>query len=207
MIYFKCVGCGKRLQIDDQWAGKSGSCPYCKAISPVPGPQQQTNTNRIGFVCSGCGAQLNIGREWAGKLGNCPYCGVNSPVPVTNTPVPAGPRRSSKLGILARLVAWPVIGLTGWIILFFFLGMGDWILPFIVGGFGSVFGILFIYWALMQIIMWIWCPREMKLWKSGGGDPFFDTLPPPFNNDPDEVKYQELFRERLRLEEEGHNFD
>jgi hypothetical protein len=124
-----------------------------------------------------------------------------------NSPVPGYPRRSSKIGILARLVAWPVIGLTGYIIFFALVGMGDWIMPFIVGGLGSVFGILFLYWALMNIIMWILNPREMKLWKMGGGDPFFDTLPPPFNNDPDSTRYFELYQERLRLEEQGHKFD
>jgi hypothetical protein len=160
----------------------------------------------ISFNCNGCGARLQIGEEWAGKLGNCPYCQTISPVPglqqQTNYP-----KRSSKLGILARLVAWPVIGITGWIILFALLGMGDWVLPFLVGGLGTVFGLLFIYWFLMNLIMWVLNPREMRLWRKGGGDPFFDTLPSPFNTDPSEVRYRELFLERERLEEEGHNFD
>jgi hypothetical protein len=36
--------------------------------------------------------------------------------------------------------------------------------------------------------------------RKGGGDPWFDSLPPPFNDDPPEVRYQELFREKLRQE-------
>ena len=32
------------------------------------------------------------------------------------------------------------------------------------------------------------------MWKAGGGDPFIDTLPSPINNDPDSVRYQELFQ-------------
>ena len=36
--------------------------------------------------------------------------------------------------------------------------------------------------------------------RKGGGDPFFDTLHWPFNNDDDSVRYQELYREKERME-------
>jgi hypothetical protein len=45
-------------------------------------------------------------------------------------------------------------------------------------------------------------PRVWLLIKHGGGDPWFSSLPPPFNNDPPEVRYQELFEEKLRQENE-----
>jgi hypothetical protein len=43
-------------------------------------------------------------------------------------------------------------------------------------------------------------PRTWLLIKRGGGDPWFDSLPEPFNNDASSVRYQELFREKLRQE-------
>jgi hypothetical protein len=125
-----------------------------------------------------------------------------------NMPVPVGPKRSSKVGIIARLVAIPVAVVAFWAVLFLLLDLGGWALAFLIDGLGGLAVVVFLCWAAHNIIMWIWCPREMRLWKKGGGDPFFDTLPPPFNNDPDSTRYQELYRERLRLEEEeGIIFD
>jgi hypothetical protein len=65
----------------------------------------------IYFTCRHCNAHLQIGDEWAGRLGRCPYCGKDSPAPRGTMPVY---RRSSRLGILARFCAWPVIALTSW---------------------------------------------------------------------------------------------
>lgn len=163
MIFFKCVGCGKPLQIGDEWAGKLGNCPLCQTISPVPGPQQY---------------QVDY------------------------------PRRTSKLTILARLTAWPITVIGFWVSMFCIAGVSSMVVPFVIGGLGAVFGLLFFMWAGTNLIMWILNPREMKLWTKDGGDPFFDTLPEMFNPDPPSTRYQELYRERLRLEEEeGHNFD
>jgi hypothetical protein len=161
----------------------------------------------IFFNCVGCGKRLQIDDEWAGKLGRCCFCGVNSPVPGTNMPVLDYPKRSSRVGIIARMTAYPVAVLGFWVSVFILGGVGGMALPFLLGGIGALAGILFICWAGTNIIMWILNPKEMKLWKNGGGDPWFDTVPPPFNNDPDSTRYQELYRERLRLEEEGHRFD
>lgn len=163
MIEFNCVGCGKRLQIGDEWAGLTARCAYCPAISPVPYPQlQQTDF----------------------------------------------PKRSSKIGILARLTAYPFAVIGFWVSMFIIGGVSSMVVPFVIGGLGAVAGILFFMWFLTNIIMWILNPRETKLWRQNGGDPFFDTLPEMFNPDPPEVRYQELYRERLRMEEEeGINFD
>jgi len=160
----------------------------------------------IQFKCGGCHANLQIGDEWAGKLGNCCYCGVNSPVP-GNSPAPSYPKRSSRIKIIARFIAWPLAVLTFWVIVVNVGGVSGLMWPILIGGLGGLVGLVFYCWAFMNIVMWIWCPREMKLWKKGGGDPFFDTLPEAFNPDPPEVRFQELFLERARLEEEGHNFD
>lgn len=161
----------------------------------------------IHFVCVGCHKELQIGDEWAGKLGHCPYCGINSPVP-GNSPVPDYPKRTPRSLIIARFIAWPVAVLTFWVVMFNLTGIGGWTWAFLAGGLGALAGILFLCWAGTNIIMWIWCPREMKIWKAGNGDPFFDTLPPPFNNDADSTRYQELYRERARMEEEeGIKFD
>jgi hypothetical protein len=160
------------------------------------------------FKCVGCGARLQIGDEWASKLGNCCYCGVNSPVPGMNMPVPNHPKRSSRVGIIARMVAWPVTVLGFWASMFVIGGVGGMAIPFLAGGIGGLAGNLFVMWAFMNAIMWIMNPKEMRLWKQGGGDPFFDTVDPPFNCDPPEVRFQELYRERKRLEkEEGIKFD
>jgi len=162
----------------------------------------------IQFNCNGCHKSLQIGDEWAGKFGRCCHCGVNSPVPGGNTSAPIGPKRTPRSKIIARFVAWPVAVLTFWVIVFNLGGVGGLMWSFLAGGFGALFVIVFGCWAITNIIMWILNPKEMRLWKRGGGDPFFDTLPPPFNNDPDSTRYQELYRERLRLEEEeGKSFD
>ena len=67
----------------------------------------------------------------------------------------------------------------------------------------GVGGPLFFMWAFVNIGMYLTSPRETRLWRKGGGDPWFDTLDPPFNSDPPEVRYQELFREKERQEMEN----
>ena|SRR2546423_1386086 len=36
MIKFVCVGCGERLSVPDQYAGRKGACPNCHAVNRVP---------------------------------------------------------------------------------------------------------------------------------------------------------------------------
>jgi len=70
----------------------------------------------------------------------------------------------------------------------------------LVGGFGTLAVILFFLWAFTNTMTALTMPKVWLLIKRGGGDPWFDSLPPPINNDPPEVRYQELYREKLRQE-------
>jgi hypothetical protein len=147
----------------------------------------------INFTCSGCGVNMNIGDELAGKAVRCPYCQATLRLPNKRTP---------KRVIIARFLTWPMICLSipalllGW--------------PVFLGGIAAVgLGLLFC-WAFTNIGGAIWCKMNgtshyLKLWKKGGGDPFFDTLDSPLNNDPPSVRFQELYREKLRQETEAAN--
>ena len=142
----------------------------------------------INFICCSCGAALNISDEQAGKLGGCPYCGVN-------TRVPGNPRRTGKLTILGRIVAIPIVVLLFWTM---FLG-----LPILIGGLIALAIALLFLWGVTNLFTFIMCPREYRIWKKGGGDPWFDTLDPPLNNDPPSVRYQELYREKAKQDWEA----
>ena len=70
----------------------------------------------------------------------------------------------------------------------------------VLGGVAAlVLGIGFC-WAFTNFFTFLLCPREYRLWKAGGGDPFFDTLDSPLNNDPPSTRLQELYREKARQE-------
>ena len=142
----------------------------------------------IQFLCDHCHSPLQIGDDSAGKLDRCPFCG-------TNSRVPGNPKRTSKLTIIARMVALPLAVLLFWVP---FLAIGGIALPFVIGGLTAVGGGIFFCWAFTNLVMLVWCPREYLLWKRGGGDPFFESLNWPLNTDPLEVRYQELFREKAR---------
>ena len=139
----------------------------------------------ISFICVGCGTNLEIGDKWAGKLGHCPHCG-------TDSPVPGNPRRTSKLTILIRFVALPLAVVAFWAC---FLGWA-----FFIGGAITVAFFVFFPWVVTNLGTFLFYPRYYRLWKAGGGDPWFDTLDSPLNTDPPYVRYQELYREKLRQE-------
>ena len=139
----------------------------------------------INFVCSDCGAQLQIGDKSAGLLGYCPHCG-------TNTRVPGHPKRTSKLLITARFFFLPLLA-TGAVALL--LG-----LPVFIGGLAALSIMWAFCWAFTNIGTFLCSPTYYRIWKSGGGDPFFDTLPDMFNPDPPETRFAELFREKARQE-------
>jgi len=149
----------------------------------------------IQFVCDGCGQQLKIGDEWSGKLGHCPYCG-------TNSRVPGYPRRTPKWKILARLLAAPFIVGLGYFLLFSIVDVWAGVY-FLMGGMIWCVVMLGFCWVVTNVGTFLSCPREYRLWKKGGGDPWFDTLDPPFNNDPPSVRYFELYREKERMENEA----
>jgi len=68
----------------------------------------------------------------------------------------------------------------------------------VLGGVGAVFLGIGFCWGFTNFATFLYSPRCYRLWKKNGGDPFFDTLDRPFNNDPDSIRYQELFEEAAR---------
>lgn len=151
----------------------------------------------IQFLCSGCNAQLRISDKESGKLGRCPYCGANSRIP-------GYPRRTSRLKILFKISIVPLGVALFWICFLSLSGDSEVIRGAWIGGLGTLFGLLFFLWAFSNFMTWLTTPREYWLMRKGGGDPWFDSLPPPFNNDPPEVRYQELYEEKLRQENAQH---
>lgn len=151
----------------------------------------------IDFTCDGCQQVLQIGDEWAGKLGHCPRCG-------TDSRVPGNPKRTSKLVIAFRMAIIPFLVVAFWGLM---LSIAAPVLGLILvlGGVGAiVFGLCFC-WGFTNICTFFYSPRYYRLWKKGGGDPFFDTLSGPFNNDPPATRYQEMYREKARQEGEAFN--
>ena len=111
-------------------------------------------------------------------------------------------KRTSKWKILFRLIAIPFAVVAFWAAMFCIADPGL-AFSFILGGVGAVLLSIAFLWAFTNICTFLSCPKEYRLWKKGGGDPWFDTLDPPFNNDPDSVRYQELYRERARQQAEA----
>jgi hypothetical protein len=149
----------------------------------------------IGFTCCGCGADLRIGDEWSGKLGRCPHCRATTRLPGSITRYP-------RWKIVARFCSWPVILLGFWT---FFLG---W--PLFLGGAIALAFFLLFAWAFTNVGTWLWCKMDgsshhLKAFKAGGGDPFWESLPPMLNPDPDHVKLQGLYRLKQQQEIEEVN--
>jgi hypothetical protein len=46
---------------------------------------------------------------------------------------------------------------------------------FVLGGVGAILFAIGFLWAFTNICTFLSCPKEYRIWKSGGGDPFFDT--------------------------------
>ncbi len=143
----------------------------------------------MNFTCVGCGANLHIGDEWAGKQGRCPHCQT-----LTWLPAPVSSGRTSKLRVLFWLLIIPA-----WVLASYAVFLG-W--EIFVYGMAGLIVIVFLLWAFVNFFTFIGSPHYYRMWKAGGGDPFIDTLPAPFNNDPDSVRYQELFQEQARQEDE-----
>lgn len=141
----------------------------------------------INVICGSCGVSLNIGDELIGNAVRCPNC--NGTIHL--------PKRTAKSTIITRFTAIPMLAVSFWAL---FLG---W--PVFVGGLIAVGLFIFLAWAITNIGGAVWCKLDgtshyLKMWKAGGGDPFFDILDSPLNNDPPEVRFQELYREKVRQE-------
>ena len=144
----------------------------------------------IDFICDGCHTQLQIGDQWAGKLGRCPHCR-------TQTSVPGNPKRTPKRKMIFRMTIIPLAVLGFWASFLATVGLA---VPFLLGGVLALTFAIGFCWAVTNVVMFFWCPKHYRIWKKGGGDPFFDTLDWPFNTDPPSTRYQELYREKARLE-------
>jgi len=112
-------------------------------------------------------------------------------------PASGGLKRTPKLTIVARMVIIPfaVVGFWGLMLSIAAPVLG---LCLVLGGVGAVLFGLGFCWGFTNLLTFLYSPRCYRLWKKGGGDPFFDTLDQPFNTDPDAVRYQELYQEAAR---------
>jgi hypothetical protein len=112
---------------------------------------------------------------------------------------PGESKRTPKWKIIFRLILIPFAVVAFWGAMFCIadVGLG---FSFVLGGAGAVLLSIAFLWAFTNIGTFLSCPKDYRLWKSGGGDPWFDTLDPPFNNDSDATRYQELYREKARQE-------
>jgi hypothetical protein len=119
----------------------------------------------------------------------------------TRKQAPGCQRRTSKLTIIFRLVIIPFLVVGFWGLMFCIAdpGLG---FSFVGGGVGAVLLSIAFLWGFTNFFTFLCHPREYRLWKRGGGDPWFDTLDPPFNTDSDATRYQELYRERARQQAE-----
>jgi len=112
------------------------------------------------------------------------------------------PKRTSKLKILWRLSVVP-IGITlFWAYMLSLGGNYHIVRAILVGGFGTTALVLGFLWAFTNVMTALTMPKVWWLLRRGGGDPWFASLPEPFNTDPPHVRYAELFEEKLRQENE-----
>ena len=116
--------------------------------------------------------------------------------------IPGYPKRTSKLKILWRISFVPLGAIAFWTYMLSLGGDGEVVRWALIGGFGTLAALLGFLWGFVNVMTIVTMPRTWWLIKRGGGDPWFDSLPPPFNDDPPEVRYQELYREKLRQENE-----
>ena len=115
--------------------------------------------------------------------------------------VPFSLKRTPKMVILFRLTCVPLIVTGFWaaILSIASIHLAFW---FVVGGLTCLVFLIGMMWGITNLLTFLYCPRNYWLWRRGGGDPWFDSLDPPFNNDDDLVRYQELYRERARQQAE-----
>ena len=100
-----------------------------------------------------------------------------------------GLKRTPKLTIAFRMVVIPfaVVGFWGLMLSIAAPVLG---LFLVLGGVVAVFLGLGFCWGFTNVATFLYSPRYYRLWKRNGGDPFFDTLSGPFNNDPDSIRYR-----------------
>ena len=114
--------------------------------------------------------------------------------------IPSYPRRTSKVKILFRLSIVPIVVTLFWAFMLSLGGNYSIVRAALIGGLGATAAVLFFLWFFTNAMTLLTMPKVWWIIKRGGGDPWFDSLPPPFNDDLPEVRYQELYREKLRQE-------
>jgi hypothetical protein len=114
----------------------------------------------------------------------------------------SGPRRTSKLTILFRLSIVPIAVTLFWTFILSLGGNYSIVRAAFIGGFGATAAALFFLWAFTNLATFLTMPRVWWIMRKKGADPWFSSLPPPFNNDPPSVRWQELFEAKLRQENE-----
>jgi len=98
-ILVVCPGCRRRFSVSDQFAGKSGPCPSCKAIIKVPLPTEEVKVHVPESFASG-------GRTVSGKL-------ATKPIARTETRLRPGFLLGvAGAGLVVLAVTW-VLGRTG----------------------------------------------------------------------------------------------
>jgi hypothetical protein len=108
-------------------------------------------------------------------------------------------KRTSKLTIIFRIGIIPFLVVSFWGLMFC-IADPETGFCFVLGGVGAILGAIGWCWGFTNVCTFLYSPRYYRLWKKGGGDPFFDTLDFPLNTDPDSVRYQELYQEKARQE-------
>lgn len=80
--------CGKRLNLNDELAGKQVRCPGCSVVITVPRQSPPTSVadedEPILLTCS-CGSALRVNSSFAGKAIRCPKCSETNRVPDANS--------------------------------------------------------------------------------------------------------------------------
>jgi len=110
MIHFRCARCAQKVVVRDEFAGKQGKCPNCKAlvtipeVPPAPPPPAAAPGALVKFFCFRCGQRIAARQELGGKRINCPHCSVVTEVPHLQAPAakaPAAARTPPKDSLLS----------------------------------------------------------------------------------------------------------
>ena len=93
------------------------------------------------------------------------------PEPKTETNM----KRTPKLTIIFRIGIIPFLVVSFWGLMFC-IADPETGFYFVLGGVGTIFGAIGWCWGFTNVCTFLYSPRYYRLWKKGGGDPFFDTL-------------------------------
>jgi hypothetical protein len=92
-------------------------------------------------------------------------------------------KRTSKLTIILRIAVIPFAVVSFWGLMFC-IADPETGFYFVLGGMGAILGAIGFLWGFTNICTFLYSPIYYRIWKKGGGDPFFDSLDPLLNNGP-----------------------